>query len=319
MQAIGVLLLAINFNVYYHEYCYLGKAMKKFRALIRAMRPRQWTKNAVIFAALVFDRQLGLNNMPAMVRTMAGFLIFCALSGTVYIINDIADIESDKKHPEKRNRPIASGALPISLARAAVVLILLVIFPLAYLLSPSFFLVSLIYFLMNLAYSKWLKHIMLIDVLTIALFFVLRVAAGVTLIHVARFSPWLYVVITMGALYIGFGKRRAELGLLSEDAGSFRKVLTGYNIPILDQYITIVSAMTITAYSLYTFSAPNLPENHIMMLTNPFVMYGVFRYLYLVKSGVRAGAPEEILLSDRPLQITIFLWGISVLVIFYIF
>ena len=160
---------------------------------------------------------------------------------------------------------------------------------------------------------------MLIDVLSIALFFVLRVAAGITLIHVARFSPWLYVVITMGALYIGFGKRRAELGLLSEEAGNFRKVLTGYNIPILDQYITIVSAMTITAYSLYTFSAPNLPENHVMMLTNPFVMYGVFRYLYLVQSGVRAGAPEEILLSDRPLQITIFLWGISVLVIFYIF
>jgi 4-hydroxybenzoate polyprenyltransferase len=293
--------------------------MEKFQALIRAMRPRQWTKNAVIFAALVFDRQLGLNNMPAMVRTMAGFLIFCALSGTVYILNDIADIESDKNHPEKRNRPIASGALPISLAWAAVILILIVIFPLAYLLSPAFFLVSLIYFLMNLAYSKWLKHIMLIDVLTIALFFVLRVAAGVTLIHVARFSPWLYVVITMGALYIGFGKRRAELGLLSDDAGSFRKVLTGYNIPILDQYITIVSAMTITAYSLYTFSAPNLPENHIMMLTNPFVMYGVFRYLYLVQSGVRAGAPEEILLSDRPLQITIFIWGISVLVIFYIF
>ena len=293
--------------------------MKKFRALIRAMRPRQWTKNAVIFAALVFDRQLGLNNMPAMVRTMAGFLIFCALSGIVYILNDIADLESDRKHPEKRNRPIASGAIPISLARAAVILIVLIIFPLAYFLSPSFFLVSLIYFLMNLAYSKWLKHIMLIDVLSIALFFVLRVAAGITLIHVARFSPWLYVVITMGALYIGFGKRRAELGLLSEEAGNFRKVLTGYNIPILDQYITIVSAMTITAYSLYTFSAPNLPENHVMMLTNPFVMYGVFRYLYLVQSGVRAGAPEEILLSDRPLQITIFLWGISVLVIFYIF
>jgi 4-hydroxybenzoate polyprenyltransferase len=191
---------------------------------------------------------------------------------------------------------------------------------LAYLLSPAFFLVSLIYLLLNIAYSNWLKHIMLIDVLTIAMFFVLRVAAGVTLINVARFSPWLYVVITMGALYIGFGKRRAELGLLSEEAGNFRKVLSGgYTTPILDQYITIVSAMTIISYSLYTFSAPNLPENHIMMLTNPFVMYGVFRYLYLVQSGVRAGAPEEILLSDRPLQITIFLWGVSVLVIFYIF
>jgi len=152
---------------------------------------------------------------------------------------------------------------------------------------------------------------MIIDVLTIALFFVLRVAAGVALIEVARFSPWLYVVMTMGALYIGFGKRRAELGMLLDDAGKFRKVLSGYTIPILDQYITIVSAMTIVSYSLYTFSAPNVPNNHIMMLTNPFVMYGVFRYLYLVQSGFQASTPEDILLSDRPLQVTILLWGIS--------
>jgi len=164
----------------------------------------------------------------------------------------------------------------------------LIVLPLAYFLSPLFFIVALIYLLLNLAYSQWLKHIMLIDVLTIAVFFVLRVAAGVTLIHVARFSPWLYVVITMGALYLGFGKRRAELGLLSEEAGNVRKVLSGYTIPILDQYITIVSAMTITSYSLYTFSAPNLPENHIMMLTNPFVMYGVFRYLYLANLAYSA-------------------------------
>jgi len=293
--------------------------MKELRALIRAMRPHQWIKNAVIFAALVFDRQLGFNNIPAMLRTIAGFLIFCTLSGVVYVLNDIADVESDRKHPEKKKRPIASEVLPIPFARIAVFLLLLIILPLAFLLSPPFFIVSMIYLLLNLAYSQWLKHIMLIDVLMIAVFFVLRVAAGVTLIHVARFSPWLYVVITVGALYIGFGKRRAELGLLSEEAGDVRKVLSGYTIPILDQYITIVSAMTITSYSLYTFSAPNLPENHIMMLTNPFVMYGVFRYLYLVKSGFRAGAPEEIFLHDRPLQITILLWGVSVLMIFYIF
>ncbi len=293
--------------------------MKQVQALLLAMRPRQWTKNAVIFAALVFDRQLGVNNIPPMLRTIAGFLVFCALSGVVYIFNDIADIESDREHPQKRNRPIASGALPISLARLVVIIILCIILPFAYYLSWQFFLVSLIYLLLNLAYSHWLKHIMLIDVLTIALFFVLRVAAGVTLIDVARFSPWLYVVMTMGALYIGFGKRRAELGLLLNDAGKFRKVLSGYTIPILDQYITIVSAMTIVSYSLYTFSAPNVPDNHIMMLTNPFVMYGVFRYLYLVQSGFQASTPEDILLSDRPLQVTILLWGVSVLLIFYIF
>lgn len=293
--------------------------MRQIRALIRAMRPQQWTKNAVIFAALVFDRQLGINNIPPLLRTIAGFIIFCTLSGVVYLINDIADLESDKQHPIKKNRPIASGELPIPIARIMIILLLLVIFPSAYILSKPFFVVALVYFLLNLAYSKWLKHIMLIDVISIALFFVLRVAAGVTLINVARFSPWLYVVITMGALYIGFGKRRAELGMLSHEAGKFRKVLSGYTIPILDQYITIVSAMTITSYSLYTFSAPNLPDNHIMMLTIPFVMYGVFRYLYLVQSGFQASTPEDILLKDRPLQVTILLWSISVLLIFYIF
>jgi 4-hydroxybenzoate polyprenyltransferase len=288
-------------------------------ALIKTMRPRQWPKNAVLFAALVFDRQLGLNNIPPMLRTLAGFLLFCLLSGVVYIINDIADIEADRKHPEKRNRPIASGKLSIPVARAAVVALLAFISPVSYLLSPGFALVSLAYLLLNLAYSKWLKHVTIIDVLAIALGFVFRVAAGVTLIHVARFSPWLYVVTTLGALYIGFGKRRAELTLLAGDANAHRRVLDGYNIPLLDQLITIVSATTIVAYSLYTFSAPNLPENHIMMLTIPFVLYGVFRYLYLVQMENCGGAPEEILLSDRPLQITILLWGFSILLIFYIF
>ena len=290
-----------------------------FLALIKTMRPRQWPKNAVLFAALVFDRQLGLNNIPPMLRTAAGFAIFCLLSGVVYIINDIADVEADRKHPEKRNRPIASGKLPIPVAQMAVVVLLAFIFPLSYLLSPSFALVGLAYLLLNLAYSKWLKHVTIIDVLSIALGFVLRVAAGVTLIQVARFSPWLYVVTTLGSLYIGFGKRRAELTLLAGDANIHRKVLDGYSIPLLDQFITIVSATTIVAYSLYTFSAPNLPDNHIMMLTIPFVLYGVFRYLYLVQIENCGGAPEEVLLSDRPLQLAILLWGFSILLIFYIF
>jgi hypothetical protein len=147
----------------------------------------------------------------------------------------------------------------------------------------------------------------------------LRVVAGVTLIHVTRFSPWLYVVITLGALYIGFGKRRAELALLAGDANSHRRVLEGYTIPLLDQLITIVSATTIIAYSLYTFSAPNLPGNHVMMLTIPFVIYGVFRYLYLIQVEHSGGAPEDVLIEDRPLQITILLWGIAILLIFYVF
>ena len=286
------------------------------RHLLKSMRPRQWTKNLVIFAALVFDGQL--LDLRAGLRTLAGFVIFCLVSGIVYIINDLVDIEADRMHPEKRRRPLASGALSPRIALLAVAIVLVIVVPAAWLLSDRFALIALGYFGLNLAYSKWLKHIPLVDVLSIAMGFVLRVAAGVVLIQVARFSPWLYVVTTLGALYLGFGKRRAELALLTDQANAHRRVLDGYTIPLLDQFITIVSATTIIAYSLYTFSAPNLPENHAMMLTIPFVLYGVFRYLYLIMVTHQAGAPEEVLLSDRPLQIAIILWGLSVLIIFYL-
>ena len=286
-------------------------------SLFKAMRPRQWTKNVVLFAALVFDRQLSFNNWQPMLHTLAGFVIFCLLSGVVYLINDIADVEADRKHPEKRKRPIASGKLPIAAAVWAAVILTVVIFPLAYWLSPAFALVALVYLLQNIAYSKWLKHIHLLDVMMIALGFVLRVQGGVALIEVARFSPWLYVVTTLGSLYIGFGKRRAELNLLEGEANSHRKVLDGYTIPMLDQFINVLAATTIIAYSLYTFSAVNLPPNHVMMLTIPFVLYGIFRYMSLLQTGNSGGAPEEILLSDRPLQLTVLLWGASVLLIFY--
>jgi len=169
-----------------------------------------------------------------------------------------------------------------------------------------------------MAYSKWLKHVPIIDVFIIAAGFVLRVGAGVTLIQVERFSPWLYVVMTLLSLFLGFGKRRAELALLMDGAGSHRKVLDGYTLPLLDQYIMIVSGTTVVAYSLYTFSAPNVPENHSMMLTIPFVVYMIFRYLYLIEVKHAGGAPEEILLSDRPFQIAMVLWGLAVLAIFYL-
>jgi len=288
------------------------------KALIKAMRPRQWTKNVVLYAALVFDQQLTVGNLPAVLRTTAGFVIFCLLSGVVYIINDIADVEADRQHPDKRRRPIASGQLPIPVARTFVVIVLVVIIPLSVLLSPAFAAIAVSYLLLNLAYSFRIKHIPLLDVFAIALGFVLRVAAGVVLIEVARFSPWLYVVTTLGSLYLGFGKRRAELALLADGANAHRRVLDGYTLPLLDQLITIVSSTTIVAYSLYTFSAPNLPENHIMMLTIPFVIYGIFRYLYLIQVKHSGGAPEDVLLSDRPLQASIILWGISVLVVFYV-
>ena len=291
--------------------------MKTLRALIKTMRPQQWLKNILIFAALVFDGKLGV--IPDLVRTFIGFLLFCLVSSSVYIINDLADVEADRLHPKKRYRPIAAGVLPVSVARSAAVVIVGLSFPLAYLLSPSFALVLLSYFLLNLAYSKWLKHVPIIDVFVLASFYVLRVVAGLTIIHVARFSPWLYVVTTLLALYVGFGKRRAELALLADEANSHRKVLDGYTIPLLDQFITIVSAATIGAYSLYTFSAINLPENHAMMLTIPFAIYGIFRYLYIVQIKQGGGAPEEELFRDRPLQIAIVLWGLVVVLILYLF
>jgi 4-hydroxybenzoate polyprenyltransferase len=286
--------------------------------VVKEMRPRQWTKNAFIFAALVFDRKL--LNGQAFGKTALAFLLFSLLASSVYIFNDILDREYDRNHPLKKDRPIASGKLPVSAALIFGFILLAIALAGAYFLSTGFLVICAVYFLLNLAYSKWWKHIPLIDVMVIAACFVLRVAAGVSVIEVQRFSPWLYVVMTLLALYLGFGKRRAEMMVLVHDTPqSHRKVLSGYSIDLIDQLITIVSATTIIAYSLYTFSAPNLPDNHAMMLTVPFVLYGIFRYLYLIKMQNAGGEPEELLLKDRPLQATIVLWGLSILVIFYLF
>lgn len=280
------------------------------------MRPRQWTKNMFVFAALIFDRQLF--NLHSFERTVIAFIIFCLLSSSVYLLNDVMDINSDREHPIKKNRPIASGKLAVSTAVIASILIAVVSLGIALLVSPTLALIAAVYYLMNIAYSKWLKHIVLIDVLIIAFGFVLRVAAGVSVIQVQRFSPWLYVCMTLLALYMGFGKRRAEMSAVNNGT-STRKVLSGYSIAFLDQLITIVSATTIIAYSLYTFSAPNLPDNHLMMVTIPFVLYAIFRYLYLIQMKNAGGEPEELLLTDHPLQITIILWALAILTIFYFY
>ncbi|HLF89660.1 MAG TPA: decaprenyl-phosphate phosphoribosyltransferase [Anaerolineales bacterium] len=286
--------------------------------LLKAMRPKQWAKNVFIFAALVFDRKL--DNPPAVITTVAGVLIFCLLASTIYLINDLSDMGADRQHPKKRNRPLASGALPVRVAWIAALLFIIVGLPSAYLLSAGFFAICLIYLTTNLAYSKWLKHIPLLDVLFLAGFYVLRVGAGVALIQpVERFSPWLYVFTTFLALYLGIGKRRAELSMMAEAAANTRRVLDGYTLPFLDNLILLVSAMAIMTYSLYTFSAPNLPENHVMMLTIPFVIYAIFRYLYLIMVANTGDAPEDVFFTDRPLQVCLVLWGFAVLLIFYIF
>lgn len=284
------------------------------RALLKTMRPRQWTKNAFLFAALVFDGKLF--HLPDFLRTLAGFGLFCMISSAVYIFNDLLDVEADRQHPVKKNRPIASRKLPVWVALAAGATLTLLSVILGLLLAWQFAVTILIYFVMILVYSKWLKHIPILDVLILAAGFVLRVHGGTTLIVVERFSPWLYVLMTLLALYLGFGKRRAELAMLSGDSATQRKVLDGYTIPLLDQFITIVSGTTILAYSLYTFF--RLPDDHMLMLTIPFVIYAIFRYLYLIQVRQIGGEPEEILLSDRPFQLSILLWGLAVLAVFYI-
>jgi 4-hydroxybenzoate polyprenyltransferase len=284
------------------------------RALLKTMRPKQWAKNVFLLAAVVFDRKL--TNVDAILHTILGVIIFSLVASVVYIINDIADVEADRQHPIKRNRPIAAGRLSIRAAWASAVVLSVISFPTAFWLSPAFALIALLYLVLNLIYSKWLKHIALLDIILLASLYVIRVAAGVALIDVVRFSPWIYIFTTFLALLMGTGKRRAELSEIADGPNAQRRVLDGYTLSFLDHLITLASGMTIITYSSYTFSAPNLPDNHIMMLTIPFLMYGIFRYQYLLQVKDTGSAPEEVVLADRPLQFSIALWGLAVLIVF---
>jgi 4-hydroxybenzoate polyprenyltransferase len=284
--------------------------------MFKTMRPKQWAKNVFLLAAIVFDRKL--TNTDAMLNTVIGVIVFSLVASVVYIINDIADAEADRQHPTKRKRPIAAGKLPLSVAWVSAILLLLISFPVAFWLSPAFALIALLYLALNLFYSKWLKHVVLLDIILLASLYVIRVAAGVALIDVVRFSPWIYIFTTFLALLMGTGKRRAELSEIAEGPNAQRRVLDGYTLTFLDQLITLASGVTIITYSLYTFSAPNLPENHAMMLTIPFIIYAIFRYQYLLQVRGTGSAPEELVLSDRPLQLAIALWGLTVLVVFYL-
>jgi 4-hydroxybenzoate polyprenyltransferase len=282
--------------------------------LLKTMRPKQWPKNVFIFTALVFVEKL-FTPSP-LLKTIAAFILFCLTSSAVYLINDVVDIEKDRQHPTKRLRPLASGQLKPSAAIAAAVLIPLVTLPLSFLLDPYFGLVALAYLLTMIFYSFVLKNIIILDVLTVAAGFVLRAVAGAVVISVP-ISPWLYVCTTLLALFIGISRRRHELVLLAENANEHRASLDEYSLPLLDQMIAVVTSATIIAYSLYTFSAPNLPPNHAMMLTIPFVLYALFRYLYLIHVENKGGTPEEIFLSDLPMMVTLGLWALAVIAVLY--
>ena len=286
-------------------------------ALIKTMRPKQWVKNIIVFAALVFDAKL-LTWYYAW-RATAGFVLFILISGVVYIINDLVDIEKDRQHPKKRTRPLASGQLSPRLAISVIFGMTVIALVAALWLSPLFTLTLFGYLGLQLTYSLRLKHIVLLDVLSIAAGFVLRVTGGALLVNAARFSPWLYICTTLGALFLGFGKRRGELVLLGNEAVNHRPILENYSVTFLDQLINIVTSATILAYAFYTFSAPNLQHSHhLMMLTIPYVIYGLFRYLYLIHIHGSTLAPDEVLLTDRPIQATLSLWGLTVIIILYL-
>jgi 4-hydroxybenzoate polyprenyltransferase len=283
------------------------------RYVIRAVRPRQWTKNGIVFLALVFsiDQQYELSDpgtwLPKILQCLVAFGCFCLVSSADYLVNDIYDIESDRAHPRKRRRPIAAGLLSVQAAwRWAAVLAALGI-AFAFVLDWRVGCVVVGYTVLMGAYSYALKHMVLIDLMVIAAGFVLRAMAGALAIDVP-ISEWLYVVTALGALFLGINKRRAELDLLQDEARNHRKILDDYSPELLDQMGSTVTAATLMAYGLYTFTAEGLPENHSMMLTIPFVLYGIFRYLYLVHTKKEGGSPEEVLLRDVPIMLTVIGW-----------
>ncbi|MGC8780083.1 MAG: decaprenyl-phosphate phosphoribosyltransferase [Anaerolineae bacterium] len=290
-------------------------ALRQIRLLIKTMRPKQWTKNVFVWAALIFDGKL-FDATPFM-RTLLAFALFCLVSSLVYTINDLADIEKDRQHPEKRNRPLASGALRPRVAIIGSIVLWLLSVPGALWLGPELTAILYGYLLLMVAYSFWLKNIVIVDVLTIAAGFVLRVAGGVAVVNAARFSPWIYVCMVLLALFLALGKRRQEIVLLQNNHNNTRTILQEYNLRFLDEMLGLVSSSTVMAYSLYTFSAPNLPPNHLMMLTIPFVLYGLFRYLYLIHVKGETDPPDVVVLRDRPLQLDILLFGAVVFVVFY--
>ncbi|MGE5620233.1 MAG: decaprenyl-phosphate phosphoribosyltransferase [Sphingomonadaceae bacterium] len=282
--------------------------------VLAAMRPKQWTKNAVLFAGLVFAGKMLHPDLVA--RVVAAAVLFCALSGAVYLINDIKDIDADRLHPKKRLRPIASGRLSVSQAWGATMLLLLFALPGAWLLSPPFGAFAVAYLAMMLAYNLKLKEVVILDVLVIAAGFVLRAVAGSLVVGVP-ISPWLYVCTSLLALFLGFGKRRHELVLLDRSAASHRKILDEYSPALLDQLMSAVTASTVIAYSLYSFFSETSHKAPYMMLTIPFVVYATFRYLYLIYGRGEGGSPEEALLRDRPLLGAILLWGAAVVLVIY--
>lgn len=280
-------------------------------ALLLALRPKQWTKNLLIFAGLVFTANRPHSSVD-FGKALGAFAIFCLLSGCAYLLNDLQDVEADRQHPKKRLRPIASGDLSPTVAWAVFAIATpLTLFLAWWCINPAFLLAASLYFLITLAYSFQLKHIALLDVLALASGFVLRAAAGALAIGV-KISVWLLLCTLLLALFLGLTKRRSEIVALG-DRPATRPILAEYSLPMLDQMINIVASACLMAYSLYTFNSPTAGKRHYLMATIPFVLYGLFRYLYLSHRKGMGEAPEAVLVEDKPLLINIVLYIITAL------
>ncbi|WP_340020530.1 decaprenyl-phosphate phosphoribosyltransferase [Paenibacillus sp. FSL H3-0457] len=281
--------------------------------LIRLLRPKQWTKNLLLFAALLFSFEE--IRTETILATLLGFILFSLVAGCVYILNDFVDRDRDRQHPVKKYRPMASGQVNPSHALMFGIILLILSVGTAFMMNPLFGVLCIVYFLLNVSYSFVLKHLVILDMMTIAAGFVLRAIAGGVLIYVP-FTPWFLICTMLLSLFLAIGKRRNELTLLEGNTGSHRKVLDNYSITLLDQFNTIVTTATIISYSLFTFTSDRTIH---LMWTIPLVIYGMFRYLYLIHMKNQGGSPDRVLFEDKPILITVMLYVISVVTIFAIF
>ncbi len=272
-------------------------------ALLIELRPKQWLKNGLLLFGLTYSLNLG--DLDLVIRALGGLVAFCFLSSAGYIFNDFRDLAADRAHPAKRFRPLASGELSSAAGAVTAALLALAAFGIAIPLGPAFTAACGGYVLITATYTLWFKHMVIMDLFALAAGFVIRVVAGSASVAVGV-SPWLYVCTVLAALLISLGKRRAEAYILGpDDAATFRATLEHYPVEFLDRLMVMVSATSLMAYSLYTFSAENVPKSHSMMLTIPFVLYGLFRYLYLVQVRGLGASPEELLLGDRSLAVAV--------------
>jgi 4-hydroxybenzoate polyprenyltransferase len=275
------------------------------RAAIVSLRPRQWSKNLLLFAGIVFAAKLG--DAVRWAEAFAAFGAFCAASSAAYLVNDVLDAEHDRRHPVKRARPIARGELSVRAALLLAAALAVVAFGVTAVLGGWSPLYLAGFLALQAAYSLRLKHVVIIDVMAIGALFVIRAAAGAEAVDV-RISPWLLLCTALLALFLGLAKRRGELTLVGAQATPGRPVLEGYSLALVDQLVSVVAASTVIAYSLYTFTAR---DSKAMMITIPFVLFGVLRYLLLVHRDDLGEEPEQVLLADAPILVCIGLWAVT--------